>query len=102
MSQEYEKLSRRRFLGLGAAGVALATFPRVTAQEAPGSAPLAEAGSPRNGYRVFSEGRIAGLRTTNRLVRSATAEGASPNGRMNADGLKLYEQLAQGGAGLII
>ncbi len=51
---------------------------------------------------MFSEGRIAGLRTKNRLVRSATAEGASPDGRMNAEGLSIYERLAQGGAGLII
>ncbi len=100
---ENEKISRRRFLGLGAAGVALAALSRTRASEALGSAPATAApATSRSGFRVFSEGRIAGLRTTNRLIRSATAEGASPNGRMSAAGLSLYERLAQGGVGLII
>ncbi len=87
---------------MGAAGMAIVAFPRVDAQEAPASAPVAGPVPSRSGYRVFSESRIADLRTTNRLVRSATAEGASPDGRMSAEGLKIYEQLALGGVGLIV
>lgn len=102
MSRNYDKITRRRFLGLGAAGVAIAALSRGSAGEALGSTLMADAKASKSGYRLFSEGRIADLRTTNRLIRSATAEGASPDGRMNAEGLKLYEQLAQGGVGLII
>jgi 2,4-dienoyl-CoA reductase-like NADH-dependent reductase (Old Yellow Enzyme family) len=51
---------------------------------------------------VFSEGRIGGLRLRNRLVRAATAEGASPLGKMTIPGLKIYHDLAIGGVGMII
>jgi 2,4-dienoyl-CoA reductase-like NADH-dependent reductase (Old Yellow Enzyme family) len=100
--QEDEDISRRRFLGLGVAGVAIAAFPRTRIPGTLRSAPAAEPKRSRHGYKVFSPARIAGLRTTNRLIRSATAEGASPDGRMNAEGLGIYERLARGGVGLII
>lgn len=57
----------------------------------------------REGYRLFSQGRIARLTTKNRLVRSATYEAA-----MTEDGgatpyiLNLYRNLARGGVGTII
>lgn len=63
---------------------------------------LLQADSRRDNYLIFSKGRIASLQLKNRLVRSATAEGASPEGRMSQDGLSMYECLARGGTGLII
>ncbi len=102
MSEDSGQISRRRFLELGAAGLALAALAGARAEEAAGSAPAAQPATPRRGYRVFSEGRMAGLRLKNRLVRSATAESASPDGRMSADGLALFERLARGGVGLIV
>ena len=72
---------------MGAAGLAIAALPRARAAEAPGPAGAPPGERSRRGYRVFAEGRIAGLRTANRLVRSATAESASPDGCMSADGL---------------
>jgi len=62
----------------------------------------AAAASSRNGYRVFSEGRIAGLRLKNRLVRSATAENAWRDGAITEEGVSLYRDLAAGGVGLIM
>ena len=61
-----------------------------------------QAGSRRDNYLVFSKGHIAGAQLKNRIVRSAAAEGASPEGLMSKDGLLIYERLARGGAGLII
>ena len=52
--------------------------------------------------RVFSEGRLSNLRLPNRLVRSATAEGACRDGEMTEAGLDIYRALARGGVGLII
>lgn len=89
------KSTRREFLEFNAAVLAGATF-------ASAGADRVHVASRRDKYRIFSEGRIAGLQLKNRFVRSATAEGASPEGRMNRDGLRIYEQLARGGAGLII
>lgn len=102
MGQENGKTSRREFLGFSAAGLASATFALSTAKESLGSALIPASETPRNSYKTFSEGRIAGLHLKNRLVRSATAEGASPGGRMNEEGLGIYGQLAKGGVGLII
>lgn len=62
----------------------------------------AAAASSRNSYRVFSEGRIAGLRLKNRLVRSATAENAWRDGAITEEGVALYRNLAAGGVGLIM
>lgn len=83
--------SRRRFIQLGAGAGLLARQGRGAA-----------AAGPRNGYRVFSEGRMAGMPLKNRLVRSAAAEGVSPNGVMTDAGIDLYRNLAKGGVGLII
>lgn len=87
--------TRREFLQSNAALLAGATIAAAGMEQS-------HAASRRDRYRVFSEGRIAELKLKNRLVRAATAEGASPEGRMNADGLRIYEQLARGGVGLII
>jgi 2,4-dienoyl-CoA reductase-like NADH-dependent reductase (Old Yellow Enzyme family) len=57
----------------------------------------------RDGYKVFSEGRIAHLVVKNRLIRSATYEGGmTDNGRVTAEILSLYGSLAEGGVGTII
>ena len=57
----------------------------------------------RNEYRLFSKGRIAGLITKNRLVRSATYEAAmTEDGRTTPDILTLYRNLGKGGVGTII
>jgi 2,4-dienoyl-CoA reductase-like NADH-dependent reductase (Old Yellow Enzyme family) len=57
----------------------------------------------RDHYTLFSEGRIAGLTLPNRLVRSATWDASIQHDRrMNARVLRLYEQVAAGGVGLII
>ena len=57
----------------------------------------------REKYKVFSEGRIAGLAIKNRLVRSATFEACmTKNGRFTKKILDLYRNLSMGGAGLII
>ncbi len=58
---------------------------------------------PRNGYKVFSTGTIAGMIIKNRLIRSATYEGGmTVDGRVTRNILDLYRNLARGGAGLII
>lgn len=50
----------------------------------------------RDGYKVFSEGKIGKLSLINRLVRSSTAE---PIGRCMTAVLNNYKQLAEGGVG---
>lgn len=51
---------------------------------------------------IFSEGQIAGLRLTNRLVRSATSENAWRDNGMIDEGVNLYRNVAAGGVGLIV
>jgi 2,4-dienoyl-CoA reductase-like NADH-dependent reductase (Old Yellow Enzyme family) len=63
---------------------------------------VSAAGAPRSSYRLFSDGRIAGLRLKNRLARSATAENAWRGDEISGEGLNLYRSLAAGGVGLII
>jgi 2,4-dienoyl-CoA reductase-like NADH-dependent reductase (Old Yellow Enzyme family) len=89
------KSTRREFLQSNAALLACAGCALSGTDEKRGSA-------PRNNYLVFSKGRIAGLQIKNRLARSAAAEGASPEGRMTREGLAIYQNLASGGAGLIM
>jgi 2,4-dienoyl-CoA reductase-like NADH-dependent reductase (Old Yellow Enzyme family) len=94
MNESLGKETRRQFLEAGAigfAGVALGA-----------SVPFIAKAGQRSDYKVFSEGRIGRVRARNRLIRAATAEGASPGGRMNAQGLRIYESLAKGGIGTII
>ena len=56
----------------------------------------------RGKYKLFSEGNIANLTLPNRLIRSATYEGASGAGAVPDEMLKVYEELAAGGVGMII
>ncbi len=57
----------------------------------------------RNHYKIFSEGSIAGLTISNRLIRSATWDPSILNSRqMTEDVLNLYRNLALGGVGAII
>lgn len=67
---------------------------------------MATEGKKKNGrvsYHIFSEGAIAGLKTKNRLVRSATVEGAASNdGRVTETYTDFYKTLARGGVGTII
>ncbi|MCB2185489.1 MAG: NADH:flavin oxidoreductase [Deltaproteobacteria bacterium] len=52
---------------------------------------------------LFTPASLGGVELPNRLVRSATYEGAAlPDGGVGDELLRLYERLAQGGAGLII
>ena len=57
----------------------------------------------RDKYKLFSQGRIAHLSVENRLIRSATYEGAmTEDGRVTSHMLNLYKNLANGGVGTII
>ena len=56
----------------------------------------------RSKYKLFSEGKIAKLTLPNRLVRSATYEGASGTGSVPDEMLRIYEELVAGGVGMII
>lgn len=57
----------------------------------------------RDNYKVFSQGRIAGLTLKNRLVRSATYESCmDKNSGFTPRMQDLYRNLALGGAGMII
>lgn len=57
----------------------------------------------RNHYKIFSEGSIAGLTISNRLIRSATWDPSILNSRqMTEEVLNLYRDLALGGVGAII
>jgi 2,4-dienoyl-CoA reductase-like NADH-dependent reductase (Old Yellow Enzyme family) len=56
----------------------------------------------RSSYKIFSSGVIAGLTLKNRLVRAATFEGISSQGKVTDEILDLYRKLAEGGIGLII
>jgi 2,4-dienoyl-CoA reductase-like NADH-dependent reductase (Old Yellow Enzyme family) len=57
----------------------------------------------RDGYKMFSEGRIAGLTIPNRLVRSATWDPCLfAEKQMMPEVLDIYRWLAEGGVGLII
>lgn len=56
----------------------------------------------RSKYKLFSEGKIAKLTIPNRLVRSATYEGASGSGAVPNEMLRIYGQLVAGGVGMII
>ncbi len=52
---------------------------------------------------IFEPTNLCGIELENRLVRSATWEGlADPDGRMTPPLLRIYEDLAEGGVGLII
>jgi 2,4-dienoyl-CoA reductase-like NADH-dependent reductase (Old Yellow Enzyme family) len=52
---------------------------------------------------LFTPGQIGNLRLPNRIIRSATAERlANPDGRPTPRLQELYQELAQGGVGLII
>jgi len=57
----------------------------------------------RNHYKIFSEGAIAGLAISNRLIRSATWDPSILATRQMTDEvLNLYRNLALGGVGAII
>ena len=56
----------------------------------------------RAAFKLFSEGKIGCLTLPNRLVRSATYEGASRSGVVSNDMIKLYEELVAGKVGMII
>ena len=57
----------------------------------------------RNHYKIFSEGSLAGLIISNRLVRSATWDPSILTSRqMTGETLDLYRNLALGGVGAII
>ena len=57
----------------------------------------------REEYKMFSSGRIAHLAVKNRIIRSATYEGAmTEDGRVTTEILSLYRNLAEGGVGTII
>jgi 2,4-dienoyl-CoA reductase-like NADH-dependent reductase (Old Yellow Enzyme family) len=57
----------------------------------------------REEYKMFSAGRIAHLAVKNRMIRSATYEGAmTEDGRVTPEILSLYRNLAEGGVGTII
>ena len=57
----------------------------------------------RDSYRIFSEGNIAGLKTKNRLVRSATFEAAADHdGAVTDTYIDFYRTLARGGVGTIV
>ena len=57
----------------------------------------------RDGYAIFSEGRIGNLTLPNRLVRSATWDPSVVSSRRVTDEvLDLYRELARGGVGMII
>jgi 2,4-dienoyl-CoA reductase-like NADH-dependent reductase (Old Yellow Enzyme family) len=88
--------SRREFVELGVLGTAGLALGAVAAGQ-PGAHAAQSATDT-----VFTEGRVGSLRLKNRLVRAATAEGASPLGKMTIPGLKIYHDLAIGGVGMII
>jgi 2,4-dienoyl-CoA reductase-like NADH-dependent reductase (Old Yellow Enzyme family) len=96
MSENAKKTSRREFLELAAAGTAGAAF----AQR--GSRTVFAQTQRRDDYKVFSEGRIAGVRLKNRLVRSATWEAAASKGEVTDAYIGLHKALAEGGAAMII
>ncbi|WP_094604005.1 hypothetical protein SPSIL_044330 [Sporomusa silvacetica DSM 10669] len=57
----------------------------------------------RHNYTVFSEGRISNLALKNRLVRSVTSENSmTTDGKATETTLKIYQNLAAGGSGMII
>lgn len=51
---------------------------------------------------LFSPGKIGNIKIKNRIVRSATFENLTKNGRINDRYIELYDDLAKGGTGLII
>jgi 2,4-dienoyl-CoA reductase-like NADH-dependent reductase (Old Yellow Enzyme family) len=57
----------------------------------------------RKDYRTFSEGTIGQMRVRNRLVRSATYDGAVMRENRVPDSTRaLYRELADGGVGLVV
>jgi len=96
MSENARTTSRREFLELAAAGTAGAAFASAESNQV-----LAQP-ERRDGYKVFSEGRIAGIQLKNRLVRSATWESAASEGEVTDTYVGLHKTLAQGGVGMII
>lgn len=56
----------------------------------------------RDGYKIFSEGKIGNIELPNRLVRSATSSGIARTGKVPDEVLRLYKELAEGGVGMII
>jgi len=96
MSKRPKSTTRRTFLrqiatAAAAASIGATDWKRIYA-----------AAQDRSRFKVFSEGRIASLRLTNRLIRAATLERAASNGGPTEAYLKMYESQAAGGVGLII
>lgn len=56
----------------------------------------------RDGYKIFSEGKIGNLKLPNRLVRSATSSEINRTRKVTDEVLRLYKELAEGGIGMII
>jgi 2,4-dienoyl-CoA reductase-like NADH-dependent reductase (Old Yellow Enzyme family) len=57
----------------------------------------------RDEYKIFAQGKIAGLPIKNRLVRSGTLEAAmTEEGKATDAMLSLYKDLSEGGVGMII
>ena len=56
----------------------------------------------RDGYKIFSEGKIANVKLKNRLIRSATFEGISRTKKVTDEVLDSYRALAEGGVGMIM
>jgi 2,4-dienoyl-CoA reductase-like NADH-dependent reductase (Old Yellow Enzyme family) len=85
-----------------ATGVILVIFDRQRANPRRMGHDAAEEGT-HNMPEIFEHTVLAGMELKNRLVRSATWEGlADPGGRVTPELLRIHEDLADGGVGLII
>ena len=64
------------------------------------STPSGRAPEPPADRRAFSPFRLAGLTLRNRIIKSATYEGMSPEGRASQALVEHHARLAEGGVGL--
>ena len=98
-----DKTTRRRFLGLAAAGSVGAGV--LSAGFAPRAQAVTEASKPegRAHYKIFSPGRIGTMPLKNRIVRSAAFEGCGDaDGFVTDDMIRIHRAYAEGGVGLTL
>lgn len=104
MKKHREETTRRKFIqtSTGAAVSLLAGKPLISYALAGTSEPHHHSEGRRDHYKVFSKGKIGKLSLKNRLVRSATHLGSSPDCIFSDHGLSVHKAFSRGGVGLII
>lgn len=97
---EQKGMSRRSVLKTF--GMATAATMGFACTSVAGQAPAKSAENSRSTYKVYSSGKIGGMKLKNRFIKAATAtESTNAEGRFLPEGLDIYRNWSKGGVGLI-